>query len=178
MRSYMADTAADGAMGWRAGVQDMSIGVKTGTAQIIDPVTRRYSETDFIASCIALLPAENPSLLLYLAIVKPQGIIYGATIAAPAIREAAEALINYTGIPRGRNPLIHHPPAVNIPAIRLPVVETFVPDFSGLAKRLLLPLLLREDLNVEIHGDGWVRRQYPPPGTPVTEGMRIILELE
>jgi len=178
MRSYMADTAATGAMGWRAGVQDMSIGVKTGTAQIIDPVTRRYSETDFIASCVALLPAENPSLILYLAIVKPQGHIFGARIAAPAIREAAEALIDYFGIPRGRNPQITHPPQVNIPASRLPAVETTVPDFTGIAKRVLLPLLLRNDLNVEIRGDGWVKRQSPRAGTPVTQGMTIILELE
>jgi cell division protein FtsI (penicillin-binding protein 3) len=178
MRSYMVDTAASGAMGWRAGMRDMSIGVKTGTAQIIDPVTRRYSETDFIASCIALLPAENPSLILYIAIIKPQGQIYGARIAAPAIREAAEALIDYLGIPRGRNPQIGHPPVVSIPAGRLPAVETHVPDFTGLAKRTLLPLLLRDDINVEIHGDGWVRGQTPLPGTPVTTGLTIILELE
>ncbi|MCL2759375.1 MAG: transpeptidase family protein [Treponema sp.] len=178
MRSYMVDTAASGAMGWRAGVQDLSLGVKTGTAQIIDPVTRRYSDTDFIASCVALLPAENPSLILYLAIMKPQGIIFGSRIAAPAIREAAESLIDYLGIPRGRNPQIIHPPSVNIPAGRLPAVETHIPDFTGLAKRVLLPMLLRDDLYVEIRGDGWVRRQYPQPGTPVTPDMRIILELE
>jgi cell division protein FtsI (penicillin-binding protein 3) len=178
MRSYMADTASVGAMGWRAGVQDMPIGVKTGTAQIIDTVTRRYSETDFIASCVALLPADNPSLILYLAIIKPQGHIFGARIAAPAIREAAESLINYLGIPRGRNPQVNHPPHVNIPAGRLPEVQNFIPDFTGLAKRTLLPLLLRDDLNVEILGDGWVRRQSPASGTPVTDGMSIILELE
>ncbi|MCL2442573.1 MAG: penicillin-binding protein 2, partial [Treponema sp.] len=98
MRSYMVDTASIGAMGWRAGLRDLPVGVKTGTSQMIDPVTRRYSETDFIASCIALLPADNPSLLLYIAVVKPQGTIYGATVAAPAIREAADSLIDYLGI--------------------------------------------------------------------------------
>jgi len=179
MRSYMVDTAASGAMGWRANVEDMSIGVKTGTAQLIDPATRRYSETDFIASCIALLPAEAPSLVLYMAVINPQqGSIYGARIAAPAIREAAEELIDYLGIPRGRNPLIDHPPSVNIPAGLLPAVETHIPDFTGIAKRTLLPLLLRSDLDVELRGDGWVRRQTPGAGTPVTNGMKIILELE
>jgi len=178
MRSYMADTASEGGLGWRAGVQDLSLGVKTGTAQIIDPVTRKYSETDFIASCVALLPAENPSLILYLAVIKPQGTIYGSRIAAPAIREAAEELIDYLGIPRGRNPQVNHPPSVNIPAGRLPSVNNYIPDFTGLAKRVLLPLLLRDDLNVEIYGDGWVRRQSPPAGTPVTSGMKIVLELE
>jgi len=179
MRSYMIDTASSIGTGWRAGVQDLSLGVKTGTAQIIDPTTKKYSDTDFIASCLAILPAENPTLILYLAIIKPKiGVISGGRMAAPAIREAAESLIDYLGIPRGRNPQINHPPSVSIPAGRLPPVETQVPDFTGIAKRTLLSLLLRDDINVEIIGDGWVRRQSPPAGTPVTPGMKIILELE
>jgi len=178
MRSYMTDVTSSIGTGWRAAVEDMSLAVKTGTAEIIDPVTKRYSDTDFIASCIALLPAESPSLILYLAIVKPRGEILGGRIAAPVIREAAEALIDYLGIPRGRNPQIVHPSSINIPAGRLPAVEGQVPDFTGLAKRILLPLLLRDDINVEIRGDGWVRRQTPSAGTPVTDGMTIVLELE
>jgi len=178
LRSYMVDTASPGAMGRHAVVQGISLGVKTGTAQIIDPATRRYSDTDFIASCVALLPADNPLLVLYLAIVKPQGRIYGAAIAAPAIREAAEELIGYLDILWDRTPQITHPPLVNIPASSLPSVNTHVPDFTGISKRVLLPLLLREDIIVEIRGDGWVQRQNPPAGTPVTDGMRIILELE
>jgi cell division protein FtsI (penicillin-binding protein 3) len=178
MRSYMVDTASSIGTGWRAAVDDLSLAVKTGTAQLIDPATRRYSETDFIASCIALLPAEYPSLILYLVIVEPRGEVFGGRIAAPAIREAAESLIDYLGIPRGRNPQLYHPPTVNIPAGRLPDVVGQVPDFTGISKRVLLPLLLRSDIKVEILGDGWVRRQSPPAGTPVTGGMTIVLELE
>jgi cell division protein FtsI (penicillin-binding protein 3) len=178
MRSYMVDTASGIGTGWRAAVEDLSLAVKTGTAQIIDPATRRYSETDFIASCIALLPAESPSLILYLAIIKPRGEILGGRIAAPAIREAAESLIDYIGIPRGRNPQVAHPSTVNIPARRLPAIGSHLPDFSGISKRMLIPLLLRDDVRVELRGEGWVRRQSPPAGTPVTDGMQIILELE
>jgi cell division protein FtsI (penicillin-binding protein 3) len=178
MRSYMVDTASGIGTGWRAAVEDLSLAVKTGTAQIIDPATRRYSETDFIASCIALLPAESPSLILYLAIIKPRGEILGGRIAAPAIREAAESLIDYIGIPRGRNPQVTHPSEVNIPSRRLPAIGSHLPDFSGISKRMLIPLLLRDDVHVELRGEGWVRRQSPPAGTPVTDGMNIILELE
>jgi len=178
MRSYMVDAASSIGTAWRAAVGDMSLAVKTGTAQIIDPATRRYSDSDFIASCIALLPAESPSLILYVVIIKPKGEIFGGRIAAPAIREAAESLIDYLGIPRGRNPQITHSSSVDIPSGRLPAVVDYVPDFSGLAKRTLLPLLLRNDIEVEIRGDGWVRRQSPPAGTPVSPGMTIILELE
>ena len=179
MRDYMMDATSNVGTGWRAYVDDLSLAVKTGTAQIIDPRTRAYSSTDFIASCIALLPAESPSLVLYLVIIKPQGASYlGGRIAAPPIREAAEALINYLGIPRGRNPQISHSGAVLIPAIPYPAVNETVPDFTGAAKRLLLPLLLRDDLRLYISGDGWVVRQSPPPGTPLNANTVIILELE
>jgi cell division protein FtsI (penicillin-binding protein 3) len=178
MRDYMVDVTSSIGTGWRANVEDLSLAVKTGTAQIIDPLTRSYSGTDFIASCIALLPAESPSLVLYLAIVKPRGEILGGRIAAPAIRESAEALVDYLGIPRGRNPQLTHSPSVVIPADRPPRIDGQVPDFSGLAKRTILPLLLRDDLHIEIRGDGWVRRQSPPPGAPITEDTVIILELE
>ena len=179
MREYMMDVTSNIGTGWRANVEDLSLAVKTGTAQIIDPRTRAYSSTDFIASCIALLPAESPSLVLYLVIVKPQGASYlGGRIAAPPIREAAEALINYLGIPRGRNPQVSHSGAVLIPAIPYPAVDETVPDFTGAAKRLLLPLLLRDDLRIQIRGDGWVVRQSPPPGTPLTSETVIIVELE
>jgi cell division protein FtsI (penicillin-binding protein 3) len=178
MRTYMEGVTSDIGTGWRARVEDLSLAVKTGTAQITDPVTRRYSDTDFIASCIALLPSESPSLILYLAIVKPRGEILGGRIAAPPIREAAEALVDYLGIPRGRNPQISHPSTIELPLDRLPAVTGRIPDFSGLSKRTVLPLLLRDDLRVEIYGAGWVIRQTPPPGTPVTENMTIILELE
>jgi len=53
-----------------------------------------------------------------------------------------------------------------------------VPDFTGISKRVLLPLLLRDDIHVEIRGEGWVQRQSPPAGTPFTDGMNLILELE
>jgi cell division protein FtsI (penicillin-binding protein 3) len=179
MRSYMMDVTSNIGTGWRANVEDLSLAVKTGTAQIIDPNTGAYSSTDFIASCIAMLPAENPSLVLYLAIIKPQGASYlGGRIAAPPIREAAEALINYLGIPRGRNPQVSHSGALSIPALPYPAVNETVPDFTGVAKRLLLPLLLRDDLRLQIFGDGWVARQSPAPGTPITPETVIILELE
>jgi cell division protein FtsI (penicillin-binding protein 3) len=178
MRSYMVDVTSVAGTGWRANVDDLSLAVKTGTAQIADPQTGRYSETDYIASCIALLPAEAPRLVLYLAIVRPKGEYLGGRIAAPPVREAAEALVDYLGIPRGRNPQVNHPGSITLPPIDIPRIDTAVPNFGGYSKRQILPLLLRDDLIIEMEGDGWVRRQYPPPGTPLEPGMVIRLELE
>jgi cell division protein FtsI (penicillin-binding protein 3) len=179
MRAYMAEGATDSGIGRFAKIRDIPLGVKTGTAQIIDPKTGRYSETEYIASCLALLPADNPSLILYMVIIKPHGNYYfGSRTAAPAIRDAAEALIDYLGIPRGRNPQVSHTGEVIIPSREIPTVGNVIPDFSGISKRSLTPLLLRDDLYLVIRGEGWVRRQSPAPGTPFTPGMTIILELE
>jgi cell division protein FtsI (penicillin-binding protein 3) len=178
MRSYMVDVTSDAGTGWRANVGDISLAVKTGTAQIADPKTGRYSESGYIASCIALLPAESPSLVLYLVIIRPKGEYLGGRIAAPPVREAAEALANYLGIPRGRNPQLDHPGSVILPRADIPQVGAVVPDFSGYSKSQLLPLLLRDDLIIELEGNGWVRRQSPEPGTAVERGLVIRLELE
>jgi cell division protein FtsI (penicillin-binding protein 3) len=179
MRSYMKDVTSGIGTGWRANVEDLSLAVKTGTAQIIDFKTGAYSDTDYIASCIALLPAESPSLVLYLVILKPQGASYlGGRVAAPPIREAAEALVDYLGIPRGRNPQIRHSDSISLPARELPDFEGWAPDLLGFSKRQLLPLLLRDDLRIEISGDGWVRRQSPEPGTALERDTVIRLELE
>ncbi|MDR2069452.1 MAG: transpeptidase family protein [Spirochaetaceae bacterium] len=179
MRQYMVDVTSSIGTGWRASMEDLSLAVKTGTAQIIDPLSGAYSDKDFIASCLAMVPAESPSLILYLVIIKPQGASYlGGRIAAPPMREAAEALVDYLGIPRGKNPQVVHPGSVSIPREESPLLSDTVPDFSGYSKRSLLPLLLQDEIHIEITGEGWVRRQYPPPGTPLSPGDTITLELE
>ncbi|MDR2097863.1 MAG: penicillin-binding protein 2, partial [Spirochaetaceae bacterium] len=124
LRSYMTDVTSTSGTGYRANVGDIQLAVKTGTAQIIDSKTNRYSDTDFIASCIALLPAEEPVLVLYIVIIKPKGASYlGGRIAAPPIREAAEALINYIGIPRGRNPTATHTGTIRLPPSPAPFIS-------------------------------------------------------
>jgi cell division protein FtsI (penicillin-binding protein 3) len=41
-----------------------------------------------------------------------------------------------------------------------------------------MPFLLRDDLRIELHGDGWVRYQSPVAGTRLTPDTVIVLELE
>jgi len=168
---YMRDTVLQGT-GWRADMGDLSLAVKTGTSQILGP------GGGYIASTLAILPAENPSLILYVVVTRPQGETFGGRIAAPAIRRAAEQLVDYLGIPRGRNPVFRHTGQVAIAEEALPPMAGVVPSFYGLSKRALLPLLARADVEVEIFGDGWVRRQHPPPGAALARGMLIELELE
>ena len=179
MRRFMVAAASDAGTGRRANVADLPLAVKTGTAQLIDPATGTYSETDFIASCIAMIPAEAPTLVLYNVIIKPSGPSYlGGRIAAPPIREAADQLVDYLGIPRGRNPTVSHSGAVALGSDEPLEITDTMPDLRGMDKRRLLPLLLRDDLKVEIVGEGWVRTQSPEPGTPLERGTVVHLELK
>jgi cell division protein FtsI (penicillin-binding protein 3) len=57
-------------------------------------------------------------------------------------------------------------------------LQDLMPDLTGYSKRELLPLILRDDLLLQITGEGWVRRQSPAPGTPLTPDTVIRLELE
>jgi len=179
MRSYMTSVTTNLGTGHRAKIDDLSLAVKTGTAQLIDRRTGAYSDTDYIASCMAMVPADNPVLVLYHVIVKPKGPSYlGGQIAAPPIRDAAEALTDYLGIPRGRNPQAVHSGTIVVPTDKSADIKDVMPDLRGYSKKQLLPLLLREDITVDIQGDGWVKNQDPAPGSPITPGTTIHLDLQ
>jgi cell division protein FtsI (penicillin-binding protein 3) len=117
--------------------------------------------------------------VLYIVIIKPKGSSYlGGRIAAPPIRESAEALINYIGIPRGRNPTASHTGKILLPSVNTLLITDTIPDFTGYSKRQLLPLLLRDDLNINLNGDGYVVSQSPAAGTALAPSTVIYLELE
>lgn len=165
--------------GWRAKVPDVRMAVKTGTAQMIDPATRAYSDKDFIASTVGILPADNPKVAIYIAIVKPRDAEYlGGRIAAPMVRDAAEAALATLDIPRGKTPTVTHSGAVKLPAMAPAEIGARMPDLRGTPKRLLVPLLSRTDIQVLIRGEGYVQRQSPDPGTAIVPGMRVVLDLE
>jgi cell division protein FtsI (penicillin-binding protein 3) len=173
------DRTSEIGTGKRAKVEDLDLGVKTGTAQLIDQKTGTYSSTDFVASCMALLPIDEPTLILYHVIIKPKGPSYlGGRIATIPIRDAAEALADYLGIPRSKSAQATHSGTVVVQTPEEVILRDVMPNLTGYSKRQLLPLLQRKDIHVEIQGEGWVKKQEPPPGTPITTGMHIYLELE
>lgn len=164
--------------GTRANISDISIGTKTGTAQMADKEKGGYSDHDFISSCIGIFPTDNPEIILYVVIEKAKGEVYGGRIAAPVIQKAANKIIDHLGMSRGGAASLEHSGTVTLQrSARIEVGET-VPDFTSLNKKDLASLLDNKNLNVKIIGSGWVTSQIPEPGTPVTENMTIELYLE
>jgi len=177
--AYMDAATDPGSTARRIQVDGLSIAAKTGTAEVIDPVTRSYSEEHFLASTLALFPADEPELLVYIVIDYPRGeSFYGGRIAAPAVDEMIEFLVPYWDIPRDTDTVTTHPGRIVTRDPTLPVLDEVIPDYTGLPVRTLLPLLGREDISVVIEGSGWVVDQIPTPGTPFQPGMTLRLELE
>ncbi|MCR4580413.1 MAG: transpeptidase family protein [Treponema sp.] len=174
--SCMETTAKTGT-GSRANLRDVAIGVKTGTAQMADP-NGGYSDTDFISSCMAIFPVEEPQIILYIVVEKAKGETYGGRIVAPVIGEAADVIIDHLGMSRGGAASLEHSGVIKLSSSQTITIGDTVPDFTGSSKKDLLPLLDRSDITLNINGSGWVTSQSPEPGTPVTENMVIELNLE
>lgn len=174
--SCMKTTVTSGT-GSRASLGDISIGVKTGTAQMADK-RGGYSETDFLSNCIAVFPIEKPEIILYIVIEKAKGETYAGRIVAPVIAKAADVIIDHLGISRGGADSLFHSGKITIPRNAEIKIGSVMPNFRGFSKREILPLLDDPRFIVKINGNGWVTSQSPAPGTPITENMTIELNLE
>ena len=172
------ETTARAGTGSRANISDVSIGVKTGTAQMLDPETGGYSETDFVSNCVAVFPVEDPEIILYIVITKAKGETYAGRIVAPVIGSAADVIIDHLGMARSGAASLLHSGKITVYAENPTILEDYMPDFTGTPKRLLMNLLNRQDIELKIQGDGYVVSQYPAPGTPITKGMIVELYLE
>ena len=71
---------------------------KTGTAQKVDPKTRAYSKSKYVASFVGFAPVENPAVVIIVVLDEPSGSYYGGTVAAPVFRELAEQVLPYLDI--------------------------------------------------------------------------------
>jgi cell division protein FtsI (penicillin-binding protein 3) len=74
---------------------------KTGTAQKIDPNTKRYSPNKVIASFTGFAPINNPAVTILVSVDSPAGWPHdGATVSAPAFKRIAERVLSYLDVPR------------------------------------------------------------------------------
>jgi cell division protein FtsI (penicillin-binding protein 3) len=71
---------------------------KTGTAQKIDPQTKRYSNTKYIASFVGFAPVNNPAVVIIVVIDEPAGSYHGGDVAAPVFRQIAEQILPEMGV--------------------------------------------------------------------------------
>jgi cell division protein FtsI (penicillin-binding protein 3) len=84
--------------GEKAKVQGYQVAGKTGTAQKIDPATRKYSKENYIASFCGFVPADDPMLTILVVVDEPQSNYWASDVAAPAFSDIAAEAMNYWSI--------------------------------------------------------------------------------
>lgn len=165
--------------GKRARINGIKISTKTGTAQVIDTKTKAYSEKAFYASCLAILPTENPQIIIYGGIMYPKtGSIYGASIVAPLIKELAIECIYQLNLDRESDIVIKTDGTARMAKENPIAITNNMPNLIGLSKRDVLQLFNKTTADITIKGNGWVVSQSPLPGEPINEATPIILELQ
>jgi cell division protein FtsI/penicillin-binding protein 2 len=96
LRKMLEGVLAPGGTASEVSVPGYTLAGKTGTAQKV--IDGTYSDTQFVASFVGFAPAEDPELLVSVAVDEPKGDYYGGTVAAPAFGEIAKFALPYLGI--------------------------------------------------------------------------------
>jgi cell division protein FtsI (penicillin-binding protein 3) len=163
--------------GRKAFIPGLRIGGKTGTSQKADP-RGGYSPDRYIALFAGIFPIESPRYVVAVLVDEPKKDIYGGIVAAPVFREIAlkialrEGLLNHH--PGGKDSFRSEGPAE---VFRIPPQEDRIPDLQGAPLRRAGEIARSLGLHLRVEGRGFVKKQYPPPGTPLRRGMTLYLLL-
>ncbi len=109
-KDILKSVTEEGGTGKGAAVEGNEVAGKTGTAQIINPLTKRYSKEKYVSSFVGFVPADKPRFAIIVVVYEPKGAIYGGAVAAPVFKEIASQSLSYLDVPmednRSRNPLM------------------------------------------------------------------------
>lgn len=98
VREILESVVSDGS-GHAAYLEGYRVAGKTGTAQKFDERTGKLIEGEYIASFIGFAPADQPVILIYVAVDAPKGGYYGSTVAAPIFQEIMRNTLHYLQVP-------------------------------------------------------------------------------
>lgn len=98
LREMMETVVSDEGTAPLAEIPGYRVAGKTGTAQVVDPECRCYSR-EVIASFIGMAPAENPEIVVAVAIHNPKNGRYGGQLAGPVFKEVAQYSLKQMNIP-------------------------------------------------------------------------------
>ena len=168
--------------GTRARIDGFHVAGKTGTSQKPDP-RGGYSARDRIASFVGIVPADQPRLVVLVAIDTPRTAVYGGEVAAPVFQAIAKQSLAYLGI-EGEKPKLDISPAIiPIPppesvksdplrhSIAVSSAETSAdsngatgigaaePNFIGMSLREAMLAAQRNGWQIELRGSGYVKKQ-------------------
>jgi len=98
MTKILEQVVIDGT-GMEAKLDEYQVAGKTGTGQIFDFATGKYSNSAYTSLFVGYVPAENPKISILILLDQPKGSYYGGTVAAPVFKEIASKVLPYLSIP-------------------------------------------------------------------------------
>jgi len=190
--------------GRHAAIPGYDVAGKTGTAQKMDPATKRYSRAPGVLSFVGFVPADDPRLAMIVLLDEPKNEKWGSEAAAPMFAAIGREALRYLNVPpRDSSPVPivrgeivaaapdrpRATPAAG-PALGADLAPALVeaaptgadgqpvmPRLAGLSLRQAMEALAPYGARLEITGRGVVTSQSPLPGAPLPAGAVCRLHL-
>ena len=193
--------------GHNAAIPGYDVAGKTGTAQKMDPATKRYSRAPGVLSFVGFVPADDPRLAMIVLLDEPKNEKWGSEAAAPIFSAIGRETLRYLNVaPRDVSPVPivrgeiasaapekPRPAAAAVPALDASAapagvladsddappatVAAVMPRLAGLSLRQAMDALAPHGVRLEITGRGVVASQQPAPGAPLPAGTVCRLHL-
>lgn len=94
---YALESVVAHGSGRNAYIENYRVGGKTGTAQKVQD--GHYMTGNYILSFMGFMPADDPEIVVYVAVDHPIGVVqYGGTVSAPIAKNVLESVIDVLGI--------------------------------------------------------------------------------
>ncbi len=79
-------------------IPGMSVGGKTGTADVYDPAAGTYPPDDYALTFAGMFPVEKPKVVVVVMLMKPQGDSTSTYVAAPIFRAIGSEVVAHWGV--------------------------------------------------------------------------------
>ncbi|HXW68787.1 MAG TPA: penicillin-binding protein 2, partial [Dissulfurispiraceae bacterium] len=99
-KNILKTVTEEGGTATGAAVDGNEVAGKTGTAQLFDPKTKRYSKDKYVSSFVGFVPADAPRIAMIVVIHEPKGATYGGLVAGPVFKRIANEALSYLSVPR------------------------------------------------------------------------------
>lgn len=164
---YALESVVARGTGHNAYIAGYRVGGKTGTAQKVKNGV--YMTGNYITSFIGFFPADDPEVIVYIAVDNAKGVTqYGGTVAAPLARNVMTSIIDILDIKPREN-------EIEKEFVYLDKEYVNVPNVIGLDLKESKKLL--KDFKVITEGKGKIIYQTPPANNKIAKGETIRLFL-
>ena len=99
MKAMLHAVTEKGGTAEKLAIPGYPAGGKTGTAQKVDPLTRRYSTEKWASSFVGFAPLDDPRLVIFVMVDEPSGTHFGSAVAGPIWHEAMADALRYLNVP-------------------------------------------------------------------------------